>query len=543
MRDISSEKKTLQLMKQLQFAVENAVDAFFLCKSDGSIIYVNKSACRSLGYSFEELTVMSTTDIDPDIVSFANRAVNVGGKLYSEEEGTIETRHRKKDGTLCPVEVSFKYVTIEGGDYSFSFARDITERKQSQQQLEILQFVIDNAVESIYMTDRDARIYYANKRACKNLMYSNEELTSLTVYDLDPGCTPEIYRAVWDGAHSGALETIVRYHRKKSGELFPVEISVNNTVYNGQPYSATFSRDITDRLKSEQALRESETKFRLIADTSPVALLIHRVSDGMVLYANAMAESMFRKGLDAIRNHPVASLFDRKETREEFMRVVTGNPEIFGHEFLLGDHDGRPVWVSLNAKSMDLSGEQVICCALLDVTEAHELSSQLSYQANYDALTGLVNRREFESRLQRVIKTARLQQSDNALCFIDLDKFKIINDTCGHIAGDELLRRLGQVLQEPIRKRDTLARLGGDEFAVLLESCSLEQARRVANAILEAIRCFRFVWENRAFDIGASIGLVAIRREDEKIIDVIKRADAACYQAKENGRNRIHSQA
>ena len=531
-------------MKQLQFAVENAVDAFFLCDGDGVIIYVNMSACRSLGYSFAELTAMKMFDIDPDLKTISESVANIAGKVHQESEATFETRHRRKDGTIFPVEVSIRLTTFEDEFYSFSFVRDITERKKSQGQMEIMRFIIDNAVETIYISDEAARIHYANKRACKNTGYTYDELTSLTVYDLDPGCTPEIYKSVWDGAHAGALESIIREHRKKDGTFYPVEISVNNFVYEGQAASCTFSRDITERLRAEQALRDSETRFRLIADTSPVALLIHRLSDGKILYANAMAEDLFKIKAEAIKDRPVTSLFDRTEAREEFINMATNNPEIYGHEFQLIDVEGgkSPLWVSLNSRSMELSGEKVICCALLDITESHELSTQLSYQASYDALTGLINRREFEKRLLRVIKTAKQQQTDNALCFIDLDRFKVVNDTCGHLAGDELLRQLGQLLQEPIRKRDTLARLGGDEFAVLLENCSLEQARRVANAILEVVRGFRFNWEGLIFDIGASIGLVAIHHEDDNITEIIRRADDACYQAKAGGRNRIYSQ-
>ena len=122
----------------------------------------------------------------------------------------------------------------------------------------------------------------------------------------------------------------------------------------------------------------------------------------------------------------------------------------------------------------------------------------LEYQASHDALTTLVNRQEFERRLKRVIGTARTEGAEHALCYLDLDQFKVINDTCGHEAGDELLRQLGGLLQQRTRKRDTLARLGGDEFGVLLEHCSLTQAQRVANGLREAIEGFRFVWEGRS---------------------------------------------
>lgn len=160
---------------------------------------------------------------------------------------------------------------------------------------------------------------------------------------------------------------------------------------------------------------------------------------------------------------------------------------------------------------------------MLDVTEAHELSSQLSYQATYDELTGLVNRREFEERLQETIDLAREQKTVNVLCYLDLDQFKVINDTCGHMAGDEMLRQLAQVLHRCIRRSDTLARLGGDEFAILLENCPLKNAIVTADNIRQVVQEFRFVWEDSTFNIAVSIGLTPISQAAESISDVLRR--------------------
>jgi diguanylate cyclase (GGDEF)-like protein/PAS domain S-box-containing protein len=175
-----------------------------------------------------------------------------------------------------------------------------------------------------------------------------------------------------------------------------------------------------------------------------------------------------------------------------------------------------------------------------DVTEAHRMAEQIAHQASHDALTGLVNRHEFEQRLQRVLETARTEKTEHALCYLDLDQFKVINDTCGHAAGDELLRQLGILLREQVRDRDTLARLGGDEFGALMEHCSLHKAGRVANALRDAIQEFRFLWQGRTFSIGVSIGLVPITGASKSITAVLRAADTACYAAKDSGRNRIH---
>ena len=176
-----------------------------------------------------------------------------------------------------------------------------------------------------------------------------------------------------------------------------------------------------------------------------------------------------------------------------------------------------------------------------DVSESRELNRKLSYHASHDILTGLVNRREFESRLERAMKSARAREASFALCHIDLDQFKIINDNCGHSAGDALLGQVGALLKSKIRWRDTVSRLGGDEFGVLLESCSLEEAVRNAEALREAIRNYKFVWEERTFRLGASIGVVPMSPENEDVAALLSAADSACAAAKENGRNRIYS--
>ncbi len=175
-----------------------------------------------------------------------------------------------------------------------------------------------------------------------------------------------------------------------------------------------------------------------------------------------------------------------------------------------------------------------------DITETNRLSRQLSFHASHDELTGLINRSDFERRLMRVLETARNTNSTHVLCYMDLDQFKVINDSCGHGAGDELLRSLPKHIHPHIRVRDTLGRLGGDEFAILMEHCTLEDAQRVAEAVRDSIETFQFQWQDRQFRISASIGLVEINSESCNLSATLSAADAACYAAKDAGRNRIH---
>jgi len=167
-------------------------------------------------------------------------------------------------------------------------------------------------------------------------------------------------------------------------------------------------------------------------------------------------------------------------------------------------------------------------------------TAKLVYQASHDALTGLINRREFEQRLERALAGATVQGREHVLCFLDLDQFKVINDTCGHAAGDELLRQLAMLFRNGLRERDTLARLGGDEFALLLENCSLPDALVVAESVRSEVQRFRFKWQDRIFSVGISIGMVAINRSSAVVDEVLSAADAACYVAKDRGRNQIH---
>ncbi|MFB2835487.1 EAL domain-containing protein [Floridanema evergladense] len=221
------------------------------------------------------------------------------------------------------------------------------------------------------------------------------------------------------------------------------------------------------------------------------------------------------------------------------------------HAYLVRDDRGRPQFYIRMVENItdrkqalielqqyqerleDLIGERT---ALLT-----QVNQQLSWEASHDALTELINRQEFRKRLEEGLGTAKTQNQQHAICYLDLDRFKIVNDTCGHAAGDELLRQVSNLLQKQVRQTDVLARLGGDEFGLLLHNCSIQQGQAVAQSLLESIRQFRFIWDNQPFAIGVSIGLVRITAETKNIETLMNMADSACYQAKNNGRNCIYT--
>jgi|GEM_PF-732095 len=538
-RDITERKQSMRTMEEFRFAIDNANDPVYLYDRAGDIIYANKIACKSLGYSYEELTGLKVWDIDPNVT--ASSWDEMYESVKAGHVKTIESTNRRKNGTTYPVEVTPTNVTLDDYEFGCSFNHDITFRKKTERHMLFIQTAINSAGDAVFFTNQAGDILYANQAACESLGYSREELLRLKVMDISPDVeTMNDRMEYWREYAHGKRHTIESIHRRKDGTTFPIELQARVIEFEGELFSCAVARDVTERNRMEKALRESEERFRVIADTSPVALVISRLSDGRILYANRQVEALFDRQPEDIIGLTLPALFDSTETREELQNLLGADKQLRGHEIMLKKRDGSEVCLSLSARSISLQGELVICSALLDVTEAYELAQQLSYQASYDPLTGLVNRREFQSNLHRTILNARQKHTENALCFLDLDQFKVVNDSCGHIAGDELLRQLANLLRSNVRQQDVLARLGGDEFAILLENCNLHQAERVANAIRQAVQDFRFYWEDNTFNVGVSIGLVPLDWTSETTTDLLRRADTACYTAKDKGRNRIH---
>lgn len=307
--------------------------------------------------------------------------------------------------------------------------------------------------------------------------------------------------------------------------------------------------DITERKLYEEALfREKESAqitLRSIGDG-----VITTDAENLVEYINPVAEELTGWKVDDANGRPVDEIFRgfHEETCEPLENPIAvsmrrNRPMKSVRPTLLIRRDGNELYVESTASPIRDGGGKVTGGVLVfhDVSESRELNRRLSYHASHDILTGLVNRREFESRLERAVKSARAKETSYALCHLDLDQFKIVNDSCSHAAGDALLNQLGALLKSKIRWRDTLARLGGDEFGILLESCSLDEAMQTAEDIRTAVNEYKFVWDDRSFRLSVSIGIVPITADNEDVATLLSAADSACLAAKEAGRDRIHS--
>ncbi|MEE9570103.1 MAG: EAL domain-containing protein [Gammaproteobacteria bacterium] len=307
--------------------------------------------------------------------------------------------------------------------------------------------------------------------------------------------------------------------------------------------------DITERKLYEEALfREKES----------AQITLQSIGDGVVTtnaearvrYLNPVAEELTGWQLDDAVTMPIDEIFRgfHEETCEPVENPVSvsmrRNRSIKSvRPLLLIRRDGNELYVESTAAPIRDASGNVTGGVLVfhDVSEARELNNKLSFQVSHDTLTHLVNRTEFEKRLERALKSAKAEESSYAVLHMDLDQFKIVNDACGHSAGDEMLRQLSTLLKSKIRWRDTLARLGGDEFGVLLESCTLEEAMGTAEALRETVNEFRFVWDERTFRLSVSIGVVPVIAINEDVAALVSAADSACAAAKEAGRNRVYA--
>jgi diguanylate cyclase (GGDEF)-like protein/PAS domain S-box-containing protein len=311
-------------------------------------------------------------------------------------------------------------------------------------------------------------------------------------------------------------------------------------------YEGTVS-DITERKRAEQAMF-AERDRALVTLQSIGDAVISTDANAHIEYLNPVAERLTGWTIEDARGKSIGDVLQlidestRRPVAYSLERVLSA-----GEISLPSDHN-----VLVNRRSEELAIQEtatpirnrdgaVVGAVIVfgDVTKERRLKRALSYQASHDALTGLINRREFDTRLETAVTAAQRGEFECVLLYVDLDQFKVVNDTCGHSAGDRLLRDITSLLQTRVRASDTIARLGGDEFGILLERCSLEQAERVADSIRQAIHNYRFLWGANSLSVGASIGVVRIARETTSSASVLSAADIACYAAKDGGRNRV----
>lgn len=303
--------------------------------------------------------------------------------------------------------------------------------------------------------------------------------------------------------------------------------------------------DITERKRNAELLHAEKERAQVTLESIGDAVITVDTG-GCIEYLNQAAVVITGWRIEEAKGRPAEEVCT---LLEEQTRLSVADVEFQAKKhdvtlqtnLLVVGRDGREVAVNRSiAQLLDREGKAMgTVWVLHDVSKDRAYATHLSYQANHDELTGLINRREFERRLIAMLANATFNRQ-HSLLYLDLDQFKIVNDTCGHLAGDELLKQLAERLRSKLRQNDTLARLGGDEFGVLLEACPTGPALKIAESLRQTVADFHFTWSERSFPSSASIGLVTFGEQPATLADVLRIADAACYLAKDHGRNRVH---
>jgi diguanylate cyclase (GGDEF)-like protein/PAS domain S-box-containing protein len=413
-----------------------------------------------------------------------------------------------------------------------------------------LRVLLDESPDAVLLVDRTGTIVALNRRAETLFATNARRLRGKPVEAL----LPERFRAAHANARTAySAAPTVRAMSARSGLVglrtdgseFPVEVSLTPVLGSAEGLVMAVVHDVGARARIEAAISRTGKATHAL-DAIPDAVFTTDAA-GHLDFLNRSAEELTGQRLASVRGQsleqvmPLTSEWSEEPLPSPVTTCLRSGapsgpcegllPARHGHESRALDITATPIRDASGA----ITGAAMVA---RDVTHARRIARELSHQATHDALTGLVNRTEFERRLTRALASAAGGHGEHAVCFLDLDGFKKVNDTCGHLAGDEMLRQLSDLMRDRMRSRDTLARLGGDEFGLLLEHCGVPKATRIADEIRKAIAAYHFTFGEGTHGVGASIGIVPVRTGGQPT-EVLRAADTACYLAKRAGGNRI----
>jgi diguanylate cyclase (GGDEF)-like protein/PAS domain S-box-containing protein len=538
----------------LSFGVAPSLPREFVAAMDQTPIGIRFGSCAAAVYLSRQVTV---ADIENDALwEFRREAASHAG-LRAAWSAPIHASDAQVLGTFAVYQRQAGLPSARDHDLMSrmsQIAGIAIERRGAEDALRESEAkfrgLFEGVMEGVYRTTRDGRVLVANPAFVQMMGYATAEeiyripAASLYWYPSDR----DTYVRRMEGEGEVRNEEYVL--RRKDGSM--VVVVDNGRVVRDKEgritgYEGTIA-DITERKKAETAVFQAKERAQVTLESIGDAV-ITTDSEGRIDYMNPVAESLTgwenREAQGRLMGE-VLTVVDEgtREAGESPIMRCLREGQVLGlaQHTALVERRGQEIAIQDSAAPIrDRAGNLIGAVMVFhDVSKERRLHRALHYQASHDALTGLINRREFENRLTAAVDGVRQDAASNqALLYLDLDQFKLINDTCGHPAGDQLLRQITGLLQSRVRTGDIIGRLGGDEFGILLASCPLDQALRVAEQLRQAIRDYRFVWQDGVLAVGVSIGLVEITAETPTVASVMSAADVACYSAKDLGRNRV----
>ena len=492
---------------------------------------VNDAAVKHYGYSRTEFLRMTIRDIRP---SEEYGAMEQALATAGPRRGPSHFRHLRKDGTVIDVEItSFEFVS--GGRRSrLVIAQDITERMRADAELrrseERYRELFENANDIVYTHDLGGTVTSMNLAGERVSGYSRAEIVGTKIQDLVvPEHRERASEAMQKKLRGEVTQTFYEVEmRSKDGRRIPLELSTRLIHRDGQVVGVQgIGRDVTDR-------KASEARYRLLFERN-LAGVYRSTPDGTILDCNDACARLF--GYESREEFLGANAnefyFDDRE-RDRIVQMLREQRQSTNLELRLRRRDGTTVWVLENVTLRD---EDVMEGTIIDITDRKRAQEQVEYQAYHDSLTGLPNRLLFRDRIGIALAHAKRTGRLSAVMFLDLDQFKLVNDTLGHTVGDRLLQAIGARLVNCVRAEDTVARMGGDEFTVLLSDVADRRgASVVAQKVLEAVR-HPVMIDDHELCVTTSIGIAVFPDEGLDAEALLKNADRAMYSAKELGRD------
>ncbi|WP_198264861.1 bifunctional diguanylate cyclase/phosphodiesterase [sulfur-oxidizing endosymbiont of Gigantopelta aegis] len=521
-------------------------DGLIVIDQQGLIIAVNATSLKLLGYEANELenslvhSVLCGQASDYQHKEEHCQFINSGAKLPINH--IVDAWLVQKNGIYLHVDVknvAQLFIDDSGAQHAYQVLsfQDCSTRRYSEKELQRLALFAELNPAPIIEFNEQGLIYFSNPAMVALIAELGFDEAAM------PCALPDNIRTlIKDCLSSGKTLNNVEVESEGRWFLWQFYPVLERSLVQG------YGVEITWRKEAEEQLFSEKERFMVTLDSIDDAVITVD-TNCLVTYLNPKATEL--TGWQSVEAEgcpfsKIVTLFlsNSRNSIDDYVKSSMLENRSFrqADSLFLAHLDGYIISVKQAVYPMRNQRDEVIgaVIAIHDITDAKKMEQSLSYQATHDSLTHLINRTEFENRLQQSIERSKRDKLTHALLYMDLDNFKIINDTCGHIAGDQLLRQITKMLEDKLRRGDVLARLGGDEFASILEGCPVERATLIAKEICQDIQAYNFVWEAQTFNVGVSIGLVPIDEDCNSVVQLLSHADSSCYAAKDMGRNRVH---